>query len=454
MPEQCHGLHEPMKPHTPPWLALPRRWLSSIKQRTFGWTWPNVRWNLLAEWVVIVLWAMWVGRVFLNLDPNAWPYGPEFGAVVHPQLVWTLLPKCGDCMLWNGSMNGGYPAFVDLSGVVLHPLVAITTLLWGAINSAKITIVASLVMAGLAQWWLARVMGLGVVPRLWSAALAVVGGHLAWRINSGIFPLLLSTAAASLVIAPGLELALTRSRRAIVWLGGALALLFVSGQGYMQMGVIVGLLPAFLVFLFGDGTRLRPVWKDLMLAGILAVLLSAIFWVPLAQFWPHFAKDADFAFSEAQPLEYSILNLVIHDAEFYNNEALHKVPYPYLNVNYIGWIPVLLAILALRLVPRSASRLLAFFLVAIGLVYLTSSAITLKLLAQVLPAFAAGVRNPSLISGLAVPLVLALAAWGLDELLQLDWPRLTLMASNRSTSSTPLVSGPRGSLWLCLCSFR
>lgn len=59
-------------------------------------------------------------------------------------------------------------------------------------------------------------------------------------------------------------------------------------------------------------------------------------------------------------------------------------------------------------------------------IYLTSSAIPFQLLRPLAPQFIAGVRNPSLIAGLAVPLILGLAAWGLDALLRNDKLQLAL----------------------------
>jgi hypothetical protein len=375
---------------------------------------------------------VWVGRAYLDLDPFAWPVGREFGMALQSHFVWPLLPRCGPCMLWNGFVNGGAPALAELHGAPFHPVVAITSLVWGAINGIKITLVISLAMAGLAQWWLARVLGLGTVPRLWGAGLAVVGGHLAGRMDAGLFPLVLSTAAVSLVIPAGLELALTGRRRSAVRLGAALALALVAGQGYLQLGLALSILPAFLVFLLNDGLRAHLLWKRFLWAGLLALLLSAVFWVPLAHFSPHIYKDTDPDFTSAQPVQYAPLNLVINDVEFYRSEALGKGPYPFLYVNYIGWIPVLLAFLSLRLIPRDRRRILLFFAIALALVYLANSAITLKLLKWLLGPLSGpvtGVRCAPLMGGLAVPLVLGLAAWGLDHLLKLDWPRLTLTVS-------------------------
>ena len=423
-----------------------RAWCLATRQRTLAMSWRRVPWGTMAEVTAIILWAMWVGRSYLNFRPDAAPLGLHFGEVL-PHWIWTLLLKCGDCVLWNGFANGGSPAFADLHGNTLHPLIIIPTLIWGGLNGTKVALVASFAMAGLAQWWLARALRLARMARLWSAALAVVGGHLAGRMEDGVFPLVFSTAAVSMVIGPGLELALTGKRRASIWLALSLALAILSTQGYLLLGLAFCILPAFCVFLFDSRLRISPLWKEFAIAFGLAILLSAVFWVPLIHAWPQFAKDADPKFGSAQPIEYAMLNLVIRDVRFFRTDALLKQPFPFLYVNYIGWVPVLLALAGFRLVPQKARRTLAFFCVAIVLVYLAGSALTFKALALVLPTVAAGVRNPVVICGLAVPFILGLAAWGLDRLLQVRWPRLSLTSPDQAGAQVQM--GPSLS-WILL----
>ena len=59
--------------------------------------------------------------------------------------------RCGSCVLWNGFINGGNPAFADFYGAALHPLTIVTTLIWGAIDGGKLLVVSSLALAGLAN---------------------------------------------------------------------------------------------------------------------------------------------------------------------------------------------------------------------------------------------------------------------------------------------------------------
>ncbi len=373
------------------------------------------------EITLIIVWAIWLGRDYVDFSVNVWPNGREFGMAIQPHYIWTQLQECGTCMLWNGYYNGGAPAFAELHAAILHPLVIVFTLIWGGINGAKMVLIGSLAMAGIAQYWLARVMKLGWVARLWSGGMAVAGGHLASRMEIGVIGIIISTAACSLIIAPGIKLALSGKRRDAVPFAITLALAIVAGQGYLQIGLFVSIIPAFVILLFNEQLQLRPVWKEFLLAGGLALMLAAPFILPVLLFWPEFGKAVDPAFGSVQPLEYIPLNFVIRDRDIYYREVLGKLPYPYLYMNFIGWTPVLLALLPFRLAKLSQRRLVAFFGVAIGLILLASSAITFKQLGKFVPDFAAGIRNPSLIAGLAVPLILGLAAWGVDWAVQSDW---------------------------------
>jgi hypothetical protein len=389
----------------------------------------HLPWLTVLEISSVIVFSMLVGRDFLDMSPDLWPPGREFGLSIHPHFIWTQLLECGSCILWNGYYNGGMPAFSNLHAPVLHPLVVFSTLIWGAIHGAKIVIVGSLAIAGIGQWWLARVLGLSLLPRIWSAALVVTAGHLAGRLSLGLVGIIVATATCCLVLAPGLMLAQSGKRRHAIGLGIVLALVIVSGSGYMQFGLALAILPAFAVFILDDHLKIRPVWKEFLLAGLLGVLLAGIFLIPMLHFMPQFAKDVDPTFGSAQPIKYVPLSFVIDDLNYYFSSTLEKLPFPDLYVNYIGWIPVVLAFLPLVFVRPAEKRKLIFFWLAIFLVLLVSSASILKIIFKITPTIAAMVRFPAYITGLAVPLILGLAAWGIDRILRYDWPSKLLSPS-------------------------
>jgi uncharacterized membrane protein YfhO len=228
-----------------------------------------------------------------------------------------------------------------------------------------------------------------------------------------------------------LATALYGRRRDIVLFGLMVALAVLSGSGYMQAGMFLAMIPPFLIFAVNSQSKLTPVLKNFLLAAIIALLLSGILWVPVLHLWPYIQKNVDPTFTSAQPLAYEPLNLVISDRDFQYNTILNKLPYPTIHSIYIGWIPILLAILAFR-APKTKKeiKVFLFFIISIVLVFLTSSAIILKALAPLNAYFAGMIRFPSILSALSVPYILALSAWGLDWLIRKAWPQIELKAEN------------------------
>jgi hypothetical protein len=372
----------------------------------------------MIEILVIFFWVLFVGKNYLNFDHTFWPYGREFGLAVRTHYIWTDLVKCGTCVFWNGTVRGGAPAFAELQGAVLHPVVVITTLLAGVVNGSKLIVLFSMVIAGLAQWWLAKRLGVGSLARLWTAGMAVVGGHLAGKMELGLVGMVLSTASCSLAIAAAVDLGITGKRRSAILLGIILALAIVSGQGYMQIAFLIGVVPPLILFLFDQTWHFSKTWKEFLLAGLLAILLAGVFLVPLLHFLPNIDKAHDPAFGAAQQLAYIPLNLVISDVSYYFTEVLKPLPYANLYIAYLGWIPILLGIVGVKFIPHKFSRVFLFIIVSIGLLYLASSAIPLKWLVPIFPAIGT-IRFTTFFAGLANPLILCLSAWGLEGLLNL-----------------------------------
>jgi hypothetical protein len=407
-----------------PLLRRCRTWRSRLSP----WTAP------LVEILILLAWTLLVTRPYLNLDPTMIPAGSEYLSEIQGHNVWVTARQCGLCALWDGSSIGGHPAFADLHGSVLHPLVVLSTLGWGLIDGSKLALVGAFLMAGIAQWWLAWELRVGSVARLYSAAIAVVAGSLAGRMNQGVFAVVMSTSACALVMAAAVAFGRRSTLRAVVALGAAIALAAVAGQGYLQVGLAF-LAPAALILVPWGQPESGRVLGRLALAGGLGLMLAGVFLIPFAHFLPQFGKDLDPNFASAQFFKYVPLNLVINDLDVYLRQTLHTIPYPYLYTTFVGWVPVLLAVYGLGGNHAAWRRRVVVFLgVVIVLSFWIASAGPLRWLVRVSPFqmltdFVAGLRNPSLIAGLAVPCVLGLAALGLDRLLHCRWPSLKLVGS-------------------------
>ena len=390
------------------------------------------------ELLVIGLWAAWISRALLNFDPRLWPIGREFGIDIYAFHFWDLVQACGLCSLWNGMLNGGSPFLADPFTGHLHPLPGLATLAAGVVNGAKITVVVSLFLAGVGQWWIARLIGLSRWSRVWTALVATSGAHLAGRFELGSVADPLSAAAATLALAGSLDLALNRNRKAALRLAALLGLALVAGHGYYQIALLAWS-PWILVLILKPDHRPDRVWREFLLAGALAVFLAAFFLVPFAHFWPAAAKSTDLAFESSQPLEYIPLNLVVHDWDFYATAVLGKTPYPYLHPLFIGWAAVVLAVFGLAKGRREDRRLLlCLSLGALWMMWLASG-VPFRWVAGVFPTLAA-LRHVAHLAGMAIPAILGLAGYGLDRVLQLPWPRITLDLGRRESGAATSVS--------------
>lgn len=371
------------------------------------------------EIALIVMWAIFVGRHYLDFDPHTIPAGREYGSAVQAHHLWTRFEACGICALWDGSERGGFPAFVDPLASSLHPLVIITTLVWGVVNGSKVALIASLAIAGAAQWWLAYELRLGGLARVWGALMVMVGGHLAGRMELGIFSLVLSTSMVSLTFPSALRLWRTSHPRDVALFAVILALVAVSGQGYMQAGFLL-ISPAYWVLLTAVSPTMPATRLRFGLAAGLALLLAAPFLVPFIHFWPNFVKDTDPAFKAAQPFFSYLLNLFTSDWAYLFSTEGDKLPYPHLYTMFIGVIPVGLALLAGRYGRQEDKRPLLFLAFSAVFAILVGSALPLKWLQPVFP-FLAALRFAPMIGGLSIPPLVGLACYSLDRLFHLPW---------------------------------
>lgn len=384
------------------------------------------------EVLIIIIWAMYVGRGYLNLNSKLWPTGGEFNSAVQTHAIWLNLPKCGDCVLWNGFARGGAPAFAELHGSFLYPLVMPLTFLLGVVNGAKMLLIFSMIMGGLAQWWLARILRVSWPARLWAAGMGVVGGHLSGRMELGAFGMTLSVAACALVIPAAIQVGLSHGRKYVAVLAALIGLALLAGQGYSQSGLILGVFPAFGVFLLTNSEKLIKIFKNYFLAICLAVLIAGVMVAPFAHFFPEFTKDGDSVYSVATPLINTLMNLVIDDPTAFSRLPNYPTDYPHLHVIYIGWIAALFAVLGIFQMIRRMPRVGFFLLTSIALVFLVASAVLLRPLAVLFPKIS-GIRHSPQIAAVAIPMVLAFSSVGMDWFL--IWVRTRVMEMwNRSSA--------------------
>lgn len=375
----------------------------------------------IIELIVLFGWAFFFTLPLLNMDPQVHPAGADYNMTVQFHHVWTRFRECGACFLWNGSLNGGSPAFADLFPSSLHPLVIFTTLGFGVVNGSKVALLGIFFMAGFAQWWLARVIGLGTIARMWSAMMAVAAGNLAGRMQMGWFGVALGTAAAAMVFPPLVQVALTGSRHAALLLGLMLAFAAFAGQGYMQFGLLL-LLPCTLILLPWGKLELALVARRYGLAVLVAALVGAPLFLPFIRFYFEYSKAADVNLSGIQALAFIPLSFVVRDPDFYKSEILRMLPYPALYVNYIGLTPMVLALVGVRMARGAKEMRVTIFLLLVAFLAIFFASLEPRsFLLQMFPESGLAwmvkqLRSSPVIAGLAILPILGLAAIGVERL--------------------------------------
>jgi hypothetical protein len=221
-------------------------------------------------------------------------------------------------------------------------------------------------------------------------------------------------------------------------LTAAMALLILSGEGYIQVGSALTLLPMLAIFVFLEPGENHRAIKDYALVLGLAAMIAGVFLVPFLHFLPQMYKDSDPGLRNFPPLETIPLSLVIRDLNYYRTPNLGSNPYLYTHMNTIGWVPVLLALAAPQLAPSRLKKMLWVFITGIGLVFLVTSLDLPKLLAETFPMITR-LRHLTVASGLVVPLVVTLAAISLDRLIHHSALRVILQNTKGVVVSASLA---------------
>ena len=396
------------------------------------------------EVLVILVIGLLFCKPYLNSSQQEVPIGREFLSALQMHHIWNDMKECGDCAFWYGGVAGGFPAFVDPQSSVLHPFVILGTLALGVLNGAKFALVATFIMVGIGHLWLGKILGLRRIVRVWGAGLAIASGHLAPRMDLGGFSLVLSMGTVTLIIPALINFANSRSRKSIAVLSIATALVIVSGNGYVQMGLAF-CLPASIFLVPWNRRQLTDFFSSALIASVLALLIASPFLLPFGHFLPEFSKDFDIEFSSTQPFSYVPLNLVIRDIDFYLTDILGKPPWIAHFAFYVGWIPILLAAWGLIKARTELERRITLFLssfaflalwIASGIPFAWLVAnIKIKEISELL----AGVRYVSFISGLAIPPILGLAVIGLDQIFDSGENRLVLVFENSRQNPSRLL---------------
>ena len=307
------------------------------------------------EWLLIILIAyVYSGKLLLNFDSTKLQQtGEHSESATLPLLAEIGLDRYGEIPLWNPYMLTGYPQVGDLLGHFWNPVSTIPIMLWGGINGMKASIFLSFIIAGLGQWMFAYRIGLRRMFRLWSAILFLVSGGLAlfWRV--GWYELLLGAVWFPWCFALYLHALQKHTWSSVFLLSGAIFMVISTGGGYYPFYLAVCMAVLFMIVCLraAPEERIRHI-RTSALVVLVSAALSAVVILPYLDGYRYSGRDVspDKVQYFSQPIEYGLMNYMIHTPEWFNATVLGTAGG--WNWFYIGWLPIA----ALAFIPLAFSQ--------------------------------------------------------------------------------------------------
>ena len=368
--------------------------------------------------------AVWYNFVSLFIGSNKIQTGNEFGLHISSFQDWSNALTCGLCMMW-GNMVGGMPIFADPYAAFQHPIVIISTLLFGPLHAANITLAVAILVMGFSGYLFCHTYKLHRLVRIWITVTMIYSGVISGRIAIGSIGLPLSLSFAMLCFVYMLVWSQNQTRKNALIFGVLLSMLLVAGQGYMQIAFMFILIPMFGYFYT---QRKSLISSQLVLIVVVVCALIAPFLFTFLANHASFGKETDPGFSSAPPIGYIALNYVVDNLDYYGASLLGRQPYAYLYSNFIGYPIVIAALcsLVLALVRHPSiekvSPVIYLIVVNVILILVLASGGMQRWIVGVgiapLTEFVEGLRNLTLSASFAGGLLVLLAAFCADTLIR------------------------------------
>ncbi len=238
----------------------------------------------ILELILIVAVGLYATKLFANDNPTIVLSGLESQWLTSSAyLAADTLHNEGYLPRWQPWLGHGEPAIDNPFSFTLNPISMLPSLIVGAENGIKISVMLYAVFAGIGGWLLGRMLGLGVIGRLLLALLLIGRSNMHAEISEGYFQLGVTQAYFGWVVAATLAIIRFPQRRyPVVLLAIVLTLLFWAGNIYYTLPSLLMIAALVIAFMFKRRWQL-----DLMLlrrvafAGVLTVGLAAVTLIPI-----------------------------------------------------------------------------------------------------------------------------------------------------------------------------
>jgi hypothetical protein len=401
---------------------VPALVISSVRNRLRAGRLPL---PLAIDWLLITGLTFLFAKPLLDLDPNLTIAGRESESNTDIIAVAKMaFREHGEFPFWNPFLNTGTPYISDPMTHLFNPLASVPGLVLGPVSGPKVAVFLTILVSGLAFYYLTTVLDIWRPIRIWAALAYAFNGHMAARFDVGHFDFVLAFAFLPLAVAFTIQTA-RRPGGVYPFLGGlSVALVLFSGNVYYTVFLIPAVVLAALFYLLS--TRSGRPWLSLDARAV--VRLAAMgFWtlgivsvqlIPYFQVQDYMYKPSDPLLKGSQPVVGSLLNFVQSDREFFRSDSYGKIA-GFMNeyYSYVGWAPyvgVLLLPLALAR-GRHRSALFAGSLFALYIAWASAAHTPFRYVMDLVPWLYKLRWTSRLLGPATLPLIL-LAALGFDGL--------------------------------------
>lgn len=282
---------------------------------------------ILIEWAIIICAAyFYTAPALLDFDPTQLQQTGEHNeSATRPILAEIGLWQHHEIPLWNHYMQTGFPHTGDLLGHFWSPIATLPVIIWGGINGMKVSIFISFILAGLGQWYLARVSGLKGIFRLWSALMFMFSGGLAFLWRLGWYELLIGMAWFPWTFAAFWQALRKKDVTSMAWAAFCAAMILLTGGGYYPFYLIASAGAMFVVALIAAQPEERIVKiKRSVFIGIFSVGLIAVMAFPIYDGYRLIVRESgeDVEQNGSQPISYALMNYAISQPEWFNTSIL------------------------------------------------------------------------------------------------------------------------------------
>jgi len=194
------------------------------------------------------------------------------------------LQQYGRIPLWQPLFEFGEPLLENPFACIFNPFSSAPSLLLGGDTGIRVSVLLTACIAGLGGWFLGHMLGLSTFGRLLLALLLIGKGNMHAMLNTGYFQLGVSQAYMGWVIGGTLAvLRYPKKRWPAPLLALSVTLLYFAGNIWYVLPTVVSAGLIATIYLFRTGKKVVDwaAFGRLLMAGVLALFLSAVTLLPL-----------------------------------------------------------------------------------------------------------------------------------------------------------------------------